>query len=51
MSKNKSVPPTGRMERRMWRSEQVAVKHAIKPKKDNRNACRKNKGRHSREDY
>lgn len=54
MSKNKNkstVPPTGRMDPRMWRVNQVAVKHAVKPKKDDRNACRKNKGRHNREDY
>lgn len=50
MSKKKNVPSTGRMEPRMWRVNQVAVKHTVKPKKANRNACRKNKGRHNRGD-
>jgi hypothetical protein len=35
----------------MWRVNQRAVKHAIQPKKNDRNACRKNKGRRNREDY
>ena len=52
MSKNKSnVPLTPRADPRMWRVNQVAVKHAVAPKKANKNACRKNKGRHNREDY
>jgi hypothetical protein len=51
LSKKKKLPPTGRMERRMWRSEQVARTEAIKPKKRNKNACRKNKGRQNREEH
>ena len=52
MSRNKrksNVPSTGRMERRMWRTEQVAVTFADRKKKRNKYAARKNKGR--REDY
>lgn len=39
-----------RLEPRQWRVNQRAVKHELKPKKADRNACRKNKGRRSRWD-
>jgi hypothetical protein len=50
MSKQKKVT-TGRMEERMWRTNQVARKEDVKPKKGNKYACRGNKaGRLNREE-